>query len=375
VTPVTSTAGLPAGGPGGSIRDVATETDAGVSLEELALAARNHAMPLEALRYDRTPVGLHYVLVHYDIPDVDPASFRLRIEGHVERPLELALDDLAARLQIEADVMMECAGNGRALFADRAYSQPWLDGAIGNARWSGTPLAPVLEEAGIRPGAVSVSFVGLDHGLEGGEEQDYERGLTLEQALAPGVLLVTGMNGAPLPPQHGYPLRLLVPGWYGMTSVKWLTRITVRDAPFDGYQNRVGYRWKTNAEDQGAPVERIVVKSLLEPPGFPTFIPRARNLPAGPTVLRGRAWSGTGAIERVEVSTDDSATWTEAELGPEPEPNAWRAWSHAWDATPGVHVVCCRATDASGATQPLVPPWNVGGYANNTVQRTTVTVA
>jgi DMSO/TMAO reductase YedYZ molybdopterin-dependent catalytic subunit len=345
-----------------------------ISIDELALAARNHAMPLEALRYDLTPVGLHYVLVHYDIPDVDPATFRLRVEGHVERALELALQDLAARPQVEATVTMECAGNGRALFERRAVSQPWLDGAIGNARWSGTPLGPLLDEAGLRPGAVSVSFVGLDHGLEGGEEQDYERGLTLDEATRPDVLLVTGMNGGPLPPQHGFPLRLLVPGWYGMTSVKWLTRIVVRDAPFDGYQNRVGYRWKTDADEQGEPVERIVVKSMLEPPGFSSFLPRARHLQAGPTVLRGRAWSGAGSITRVEVSTDDAATWTDAELGPEPETNAWRGWSLPWEATSGTHVVCCRATDASGATQPLDPPWNVGGYATNAVQRTPVTV-
>ncbi len=346
----------------------------GVTLDELALAARNHAMPLEALRYDHTPVGLHYVLVHYDIPPVDPAAFRLRIEGDVDHPMELTLDDLAARPRTEATVTLECAGNGRALLDPRPVSQPWLDGAVGTARWSGTPLSSLLEEAGPRPGAVAVAFTGLDHGLEGGEEQDYERGLTLDEALRPDLLLANEMNGAPLPPQHGFPLRLVVPGWYGMTSVKWLTRIRVLNAPYDGYQNRVGYRWRTSEDDPGIPVERIQVRSLMAPPGYPSFLPRERNLAAGPVVLEGRAWSGEGDITRVEVSTDSGAAWTDATLGPLPEPNAWRAWSAEWDATPGTHVLCCRAADATGATQPMDPPWNVGGYANNTVQRTVVTV-
>ncbi len=345
-----------------------------ISLDELALAARNHAMPLEALRYDLTPVGLHYVLVHYDIPMVKAETFRLRIEGHVDHPTELTLTDIAARPQVEATVTLECAGNGRALLDPRPVSQPWLDGAIGTARWSGTPLAPLLEEAGLRPGAVAVAFAGLDHGLEGGEEQDYERGLSLDEALRPDLLLATEMNGAPLPPQHGFPLRLVVPGWYGMTSVKWLTRIRVLDAPFDGYQNRNGYRWKTSEDEPGIPVERIQVRSLMAPPGYPSFLPRERHLPPGPVTLEGRAWSGQGEIVRVEVSTDGGATWTDADLGPMPEPNAWRAWTFAWEATTGGHILCSRATDMSGATQPMQAPWNVGGYANNAVQRTVVTV-
>jgi DMSO/TMAO reductase YedYZ molybdopterin-dependent catalytic subunit len=331
-------------------------------------------MPLEALRYDLTPAGLHYVLVHYDIPAVDADGFRLRIDGAVAHPLDLRLADLAARPQVDATVTMECAGNGRALLDPRPVSQPWLDGAVGNARWSGTPLAPLLEEAGIAPGAVAVAFRGLDHGLEGGEEQDYERGLTLEEALRPDLLLATGMNGAPLLPQHGAPLRLIVPGWYGMASVKWLTRIRVLEAPFEGYQNRVGYRFRAVEHDPGIPLERIAVRSLMVPPGFSSFLPRQRHMRAGPTVLTGRAWSGHGGIARVEVSADDGVTWAEADLGPEPQPHAWRGWTFAWDAAPGTHVLSCRATDATGATQPVQPPWNVGGYANNEVQRVTVTV-
>jgi DMSO/TMAO reductase YedYZ molybdopterin-dependent catalytic subunit len=346
----------------------------GIGIEELDLAARNHAMPQEALRYDVTPAGLHYVLVHYDIPDVDPAAFRLTVDGHVERTLELTLDDIRARPAVTAQVTMECAGNGRALLEPRAISQPWLRGAVGNATWTGTPLAPLLEEAGVRD-AVDVAFTGLDHGLEGGVEQDYERGLPLPEAMRPDLLLAYEMNGQPLLPQHGFPLRLLVPGWYGMTSVKWLTRIRVLDAPYTGYQNVTGYRYRRSEDDEsGTPVERIRVRSLMVPPGFPSFQPRTRHLSAGPTRLTGRAWSGTAPIGKVELSTDGGATWADADLGPEPQAHAWRSWSFDWEATLGQHVLCCRATDADGQVQPDEPEWNVGGYANNAVERIEVDV-
>ena len=204
---------------------------------ELQQAARNHGMPLEALRYPVTPAGLHYLLIHYDIPAVDPAAFELTVGGRVARPLSLSLDDLRARPSTELEVTIECAGNGRALLpGPRPLSQPWLAEAVGNAAWAGTPLAALLEEAGPLEDAVEVVFTGLDRGVEGGEVQQYERSLTLEEALGGDVLLAYGMNGRPLLPQHGFPLRLVVPGWYGMTSVKWLTRINVVPKPFTGYQ-------------------------------------------------------------------------------------------------------------------------------------------
>ena len=350
------------------------ETD-GIGQDELSLAARNHGMPLEALRHDRTPAGLHYLLVHYDIPDVDPATFRLKIEGHVERPLSLSLDDLRSRPRVSAPVTLECAGNGRALYEPRPVSQPWLLEAVGTAEWTGISLASLLEEAGIRDGAIDVAFAGLDHGLEGEVEQDYERGLPLADAMRPDLILAYEMNGQPLPPQHGYPLRLVVPGWYGMASVKWLARIQVLDHAFEGYQNARAYRWRTHEEDAGTPVERMRVRSLMVPPGFPTFLPRSRNLRPGPVTLQGRAWSGQGPVERVEVSVDGGGSWKDAELETAIGPHAWHRWTFAWDATPGTHVVASRATDATGATQPIEAEWNVGGYGNNAVQLVPVTVS
>jgi DMSO/TMAO reductase YedYZ molybdopterin-dependent catalytic subunit len=350
-----------------------TVTDEGISQAELRLAARNHALPLEALRHDITPPGLHYLLIHYDIPDVDPAGFRLELGGAVERPLSLSLDELCARDSVAEPITFECAGNGRALLAPRPISQPWLTEAVGTAEWAGTPLRPLLDEAGPSADAVEVLFEGLDRGIEGGVPQAYERSMPI--ADAEHALLAHQMNGAPLLPQHGFPLRLVVPGWYGMQNVKWLTRITVLEEPFGGFQNAVGYRMYDADGVPGEPVRRMLPRSLMVPPGVPDFMTRDRHLEPGPVTLRGRAWSGQGAIERVEVSTDDGASFADAALDPPLGPHAWRGWSLDWDAPPGEHVLCSRATDAAGNTQPLETPWNLKGYANNAVERLTAVVA
>ena len=346
-----------------------------ISPQELQLAARNHGMPLEALRFDLTPVGLHYLLTHYDIPEVDVGSWRLEVDGLVDHPLSLSLDDLRGRPSVEIAVTLECAGNGRALLEPHVESQPWLLEAVGTARWKGVPLASILEEAGVGEGAVEVLFTGLDRGVEGGEEQAYARSLALEEALRGEVLLAYGVNGGELPPQHGHPLRLVVPGWYGMTSVKWLARITVIDAAFDGYQMRQSYRLRHEEGDEGEPLSRMQIRSLMVPPGIPEFLSRSRVVTAGACVLRGRAWSGEAEVTHVEVSADGGETWGKAELedwvlGPW----AWRAWSFTWRAEPGEHVLCSRARDSAGNVQPLEPVWNVGGYSNNAVQRVPVTV-
>ena len=346
----------------------------GISAEELQLALRNSGMPLEALRWPITPVGLHYLLIHYDIPSVDLATWHLGIGGLVDRDLTLSLDELQRRETVELPSTMECAGNGRARLDPRPVSQPWLTEAIGTAAWTGTPLAPLLEEAGVDETAVEVLFTGLDRGVEGGTAQAYERSLSVAEALGSGAILAWGINGVPLPPQHGYPLRLVVPGWYGMTNVKWLHRITAVDQPFDGYQQAHGYRIRQSEDEAGTPVTRMAPRALMLPPGVPEFLTRRRFVEAGAHRLDGRAWSGRGAITRVEVSVDETATWTDAELGDAPGPHAWRAWSFEWQAEPGEHVLSCRATDSAGNTQPLEPEWNLGGYSNNAVQRVFVTV-
>jgi sulfane dehydrogenase subunit SoxC len=349
-----------------------------ISAEELQLAARNHGLPLEALRYDVTPAGLHYLLIHYDIPDLDPATHVLAVEGAVERPVTLDLQGLRDRPRVSHRVTLECAGNGRALLQPRPVSQPWLVEAVGNAEWTGTPLAPLLREAGVRPEAVDVLFTGADHGVERGVEQDYQRALPVADALRDEVLLAYEMNGAPLLPQHGAPLRLIVPGWYGMAHVKWLRSITVLDHAFEGYQNAVAYRLRRHADDPGVPVARIEPRALVRPPGFPDFMSRTRVLRPGPCTLDGRAWSGHAPVTSVEVTTDGGRSWAPARLDDTTPVDAgewsWRRWRYEWTAEPGRHMLGARATDASGRTQPVEQPWNRGGFANNLVQRVEVLV-
>jgi sulfane dehydrogenase subunit SoxC len=212
--------------------------------------------------------------------------------------------------------------------------------------------------------------------VERGVEQDYARGLPLAEALRPDTLLVWAMNGAPLPPQHGAPLRLVVPGWYGMQQVKWLTRIEVLEEPFTGFQNATAYRLKVDKDEDGEPVTRIRPRALLQPPGWPDFMTRERFVRAGDVVVTGRAWSGRAPVTRVELSTDGGGTWAEAALAPaDPaHPYAWRAWTCSWTARPGRWELAARATDGSGDTQPLEQEWNRQGMANNLVQRVPVTV-
>jgi DMSO/TMAO reductase YedYZ molybdopterin-dependent catalytic subunit len=188
------------------------------------------------------------------------------------------------------------------------------------------------------------------------------------------VLLAYEVNGRPLPPQHGFPLRLLVPGWYGMANVKWLAAITVTDRPFDGMQQLMSYRLRQEASEEG-PAHADAAARAPRAPGVPDFPTRSRTMAAGPCVLEGRAWSGWAPISAVEVSTDGGRTWSAGRVERDVDsPWAWCGWSLDWEATPGRHELCCRARDAAGNAQPTEPTWNLGGYANNAVQRVPVMV-
>jgi DMSO/TMAO reductase YedYZ molybdopterin-dependent catalytic subunit len=236
-------------------------------------------------------------------------------------------------------------------------------------------VADVLERARPRADAVEVVFTGLDRGVEADEAQAYQRALPLAEVEREEVVLAYDMNGAPLPAQHGFPLRLVVPGWYGMTNVKWLERITVVSQPFAGYQQARAYRLRTSEDDAGSAVERMLPRSLVIPPGVPEFLTRTRSLASGRVVLAGRAWSGRGEIVAVEVSVDGGVSWQRATLGREELGRwAWRGWTYEWHAEPGQHRIGSRARDDAGNVQPLEPAWNVGGYANNAVQWVEVTV-
>jgi DMSO/TMAO reductase YedYZ molybdopterin-dependent catalytic subunit len=343
-----------------------------ITVEELQLAARNPGTPLEALVHNVTPTGLHYVLTRFDIPMIDPATWRLGIDGQVERALSPGLDELRAMPAATLTVTMECAGNGRAGMRPRPLGIPWLGDAVGTAEWTGARLADVLAIARPRADTVEFAFAGADRGIERGYTTGFTRALAPAEITA-DVLLAYAMNGQPLPPQHGAPLRLIVPGWYGMASVKWLDRITAMAEPVEAYHQRIGYHFRATADAPGTPIRYMRVRALMVPPGMPDFFTRRRYAARGLVRLSGRAWSGAG-VPVVRVSVGIDGDWHEAMLDAPVGAHAWRGWQFDWQAEPGPHILSCRATDAAGAAQPLDPVFDWGGMGNNGVQRIDVVV-
>jgi DMSO/TMAO reductase YedYZ molybdopterin-dependent catalytic subunit len=342
--------------------------------EEVQLAGRNRGTLLESLAYPITPTGLHYLLVHFDVPITDSDTWQLAITGLVSNPLTLSLDDLRQRPAVTTAVTLECAGNGRSLLHPRYVTQPWFHEAVSTARWTGTPLAPLLREAGVDDSCVEFVFTGRDEGIQGGAVQFYQRSLSVAEAMHDSVLLAYEMNGELLQPQHSFPLRLVVPGWYGMTSVKWLTQIEAVAQPFEGYQMISSYRYSQRTDDPGDPVSHLRVRALMVPPGIPDFFSRARRMSPGPVTLQGRAWAGRVGIAQVDVSVDGGSTWRKAVLEAPESPYSWTGWHCDWNVEPGEHTLCVRATDGDGNQQPMEPFWTRQGMGNNMVQRVEVLV-
>jgi DMSO/TMAO reductase YedYZ molybdopterin-dependent catalytic subunit len=314
-------------------------------------APENSETPLEAVRSWVTPNRLFFVRNHFPVPQVDLASWRLHVEGLVDRPAEWTWDDLAGLPERTVFATVECAGNGRSFLQPKEAGVPWGAGAVGHAEWTGVPLRLVLERAGVRPGAAEVLFEGLDRGSEPDhpEPMPFARSLPLAKALHPDTLLATRMNGEPLEPSHGFPVRLFVPGWYGVASVKWLGRVEVLDRPFRGYFQSVKYTIRRAAPHglETVAVGPMSVKSeILRPhPGATVGL--------GTNRVFGVAWAGEEAVAAVEVSSDGGRTWAQAELlGPQ-APYSWTLWEYLWEvADPGDHVLLARAVSAGGRRQP-----------------------
>jgi sulfane dehydrogenase subunit SoxC len=345
------------------------------SADETRLAFRNHGMHMEFLDQLITPVASHFQLVHFDVPHLSAVGYSFTLGGRVAVPRTISLEELQQRPTVQQPTIMECAGNGRSFESPRPVYVPWFSEAIGVFEYTGTPLGPLLEEAGLLDDAVEVVFTGHDEGIDLGVRHHFERALPVEDALADGVLLAWAANGQPLLPAHGFPLRLVVPSWYGMASVKWLKAITVIDHPFQGVEQKLVYRLAFSPYSEGLPVRKKFVRAAMKPPGIPDLLTRTRFVEAGAVQLRGMAWSGFGAIAKVEISTDDRRTWSPAVLQPPASPHTWTPWQFTWHATPGDHVLAARATDAAGNTQPLEPFWNLEGNAQNGVERIVVHVS
>jgi DMSO/TMAO reductase YedYZ molybdopterin-dependent catalytic subunit len=312
-----------------------------------------------------TPNRAFYIRNHFAIPDLNGERYRLSVSGLVERPLSVSLSDLH-KLPSECRIVtLECAGNGRSFFSPAVAGEHWDLGATSTAEWTGVRLIELLERAGVQPGASEVIFRGADGGQVGGVEEPirFERSLSLNYVRGLDPLLADSMNGEPLPVPHGYPLRLIVPGWYAVASVKWLTEIEVTDRPFDGYfqTTKYWYEWMRDGRDEREPVTHANVRALIVAPQAGTRLAR------GETAIRGLAWSGAGGIAKVEVSLNGDP-WREARMIGAPRDGAWQWWElHSSFDQLGPLTIRARATDMAGRTQPDEAEWNRLGYGNNSV--------
>jgi DMSO/TMAO reductase YedYZ molybdopterin-dependent catalytic subunit len=310
-----------------------------------------------------TPARQHYVRGHFAIPI---APTELVVDGAVGKSLRLTVAMLRAMPSRTLAVTLECAGNGRAFLEPKAPGEQWQLGAVSTAEWTGIRLRDVLAGASPRPGAVEVLFVGADRGTptDLGREISYERSLPFADALGEEVLVAYAMNGEPLPPEHGAPVRLVVPGWYGMASVKWLARISLIERAFDGFYQKDRYVIGRR------PLREIAPRAVITEPADGAQVPRA------PIVVRGRAWSGHAPVVSVEVSSDGGYSWHPAELGPVISDYAWREWSTTIE--PGERTelsILAYAVDADGEQQPIRNHANPLGYCNNAAQPVRITVA
>jgi DMSO/TMAO reductase YedYZ molybdopterin-dependent catalytic subunit len=358
-TPAATPAATPplAAEPGADLREVF-----GLDERLIQYDPFNYGSPLEALDGAfLTPNELFYIRNNGPVPDIDPATWRLTIDGLVDTPLELSLDDLKARNVVTITSFLECSGNSRSFYEPNASGTQWGNTAIGNAEWTGTPLAPILQEAGIQDGAVEIV-------CQGGDFAEMQRGLPLSDALAPDTMLVWEMNGEALPKVHGGPVRLFVPGWGGIASTKWVVGVEVIDHVFQGRLNTESYTVIDEFDKRIRPVREMPPKAVIATPV------EGSELASGEQTLTGYAWSGYAGIVTVEVSTDGGETWNEAEIVEEAGPLAWVKFEATWDASPGETTLSARATDELHMTQPATVPWNAKGYYYNAVFEVPVTV-
>lgn len=333
----------------------------------------NSETPLEDVRSWVTPTRLFFVRNHFPIPEIDIQSWRLQIEGCVGQPKAWTWDELTSLPERTVFATVECAGNGRSFLRPKAHGVQWGAGAIGHAEWTGVPLHLVLEESGIKPDAVEVLFEGADHGVESGQSDDihFARSLPMDKALSPDTLLVYRMNGELLEPNHGYPLRLFVPGWYGVASVKWVSRIEVLNKTYHGYYQSKKYTIQRQSE-QGT--ETVIVG----PMSLKSEILRPHDgdkLGVGLNRLFGIAWAGEEAIAKVEVSTDAGQSWHDATLiGPQ-SPYSWTLWEYLWEEVQvGEYQLMARAVSESGKRQPMEHDPLCAGYHIHHIRPITVTI-
>jgi len=320
----------------------------------------NQETRLETLRGYLTPASHFFVRQHSTTPVLDARTWRLRVEGNaVQRPVELGFDDLLRLPSRSVTCFVECAGNGRGFFTELmgkvASGTQWHFGGIGVAEWTGVPLGAVLELAGVRRDTPRDILNVLVEGLD---SVKVNRPMSLAKAFEDDTLLAYAFNGEPVPPDHGFPVRAIVPGWVGINNIKWVGRIEVRNSVID-----VPTTTKTYILEGPDYPSKVVLR--LQTIKSAVALPWGATLPAGRQRVRGFAWSPVGGISRVEYSLDRGTTWQPAALREPSIPRAWARWDFEWDARAGDHTILTRATDDQGNTQPARIPWNAQGYGYN----------
>lgn len=327
----------------------------------------NLEMPFEMLDGFITPTKSFYVRTHFPVPKIDKNAWRLRIEGEVEKPFEVDYDELVNLPSKKIPVTLECAGNNRSFLEPKVKGVQWGLGAVGNAEWTGVALSILLDRAGIRSTAREIILEGADRGkLEDPKsppgELNFARSIPLEKAR--DVLLAYKMNDVDLPPEHGFPLRAIVPGWYAMASIKWLQRIVLTAQPFQGYYQTLDYAFWKRRENNAelVPLSKMEIKAEVARPR------QGETVPANSIVcVQGAAWIGDGEIANVDLSVDGGKSWSKTNLLGEAKPNAWRLWEFNWKTPdqPGTVTLIARATDSRGRTQPSERDWDRGTYMIN----------
>src|SRR6266404_1734863 len=328
----------------------------------------NLEMPFGMLDGFTTPNERFYVRCHFPIPQIDIRQWRLRIEGAIERPMDFTFDELQQFQKRDLIATIECAGNSRTFLAPKVRGVQWELGAVGNAEWTGLLLADILRRIGVKSTAREVVLQGADNGAIAEPPRPigkvhFARSLPINKAMD-DVVLAYEMNGEQLPASHGFPLRALVPGWYGMASVKWLERIIVTEQLFQGYYQTVDYGYWQPGEGgpELVPLSRMQVKAEIARPGVNEVVSSNDNY-----VIRGAAWTGGAEIAKVEVTTDGGARWGEAELIGNAGKDVWRLWEFDWrtPSAPGRYTLMARATDSRGHAQPEHRDANCGTYMVN----------
>lgn len=341
-----------------------SERDGKIVLSEEPLVLET---PIEELTDFITPTKAFFVRTHFPVPKIKKNKWRLRLEGEVEKPFEISYGELLEFESKTIPATLECAGNSRTFLETKVKGVQWGLGGVGNAEWTGVPLLNLIERAGVKSSAIEVILEGADRGsLEDPNgprgEIHFARSIPIEKAA--DVLLAYKMNGEELPPEHGFPVRAIVPGWFAVASIKWLQRVIVTDRPFNGYYQTLDYAFWKRVGDSVVltPLSELQIKAEIAQPRVGDIVAANSNVR-----VHGAAWSGRGEITKVEVSTDNGSSWKEARLDSESKPNAWRLWEFDWKtpAKIGKTTLIARATDSSGQTQPIERDPERGTYMIN----------